>query len=124
MGLYQKGRPASTFPLCRLHGCRIVDLLPARCPMRAERALTAIHVMLDGAYRDLDTLDADATGALGALERAEICYECVSRRARHPSLRRLRRAKPAPVHKTYSERQTSGNGRKDGPIRLRGRVVA
>ncbi len=70
---------ATKFPRCKLHGTRIVDDLPAGCPLQSDRALVLVGAIEDAAYRELGRLDGDLSGALALFERAEICEGCVCR---------------------------------------------
>jgi len=75
----------------------VVDEFPRRCPLGTPNALAAIGQLQGAAWRELGRSptdpDADHGGALGWLDRTDVCLACVSRLAGHPTIRRLRRGK-------------------------------
>jgi len=79
-----RGR-STPFPVCRLHGIRIVNALPSECPYRAEHRLDALAALQGRAYGLL--MRADPSG-LDLLRQVEICEVC--RLPRHV-LNRLKR---------------------------------
>ena len=82
----------SCFPHCRLHGVRIVDRLPLRCPFRAPLANRAVEAIKDAAWQELasNRIDLDLTGGLIFLDRAEACERCIFENIAHPAIKRLR----------------------------------
>lgn len=88
-------RPAcERFPLCQLHGHRIIDELPKRCPLRAASPIQALSGMLDLAWKGLGQFDRDGDAlddGLAMQERAEVCGNCIARNLSQPTIRRLRR---------------------------------
>jgi hypothetical protein len=77
------------FPVCELHGFRIVDHLPNGCPFRAENPLFGVHRYRERA-RKRECLTDDDIGAANDHHRADTCWKCVGRLSNHPNIRRLR----------------------------------
>ena len=94
-------RDPDSFPVCNLHGTRIVDAAPTGCPLIApvSGAYRALYELQEYGYAKLG--EQDFTG-LDDLARYETCYLCVGRIASHPLVRRLRETPHA------SARVTSG----------------
>ena len=94
---------STPFPVCPLHGHRLVDGLPAGCPYRAEPRMDALATLQDKAYARL--MQADPSG-LDLLRQVEVCEAC-----RLPShvLERLKRPRgstpaPSPDHRVLKTR--------------------
>ena len=82
------------FPLCRLHGHRIVDALPKRCPLSKPSAIGAVSAMWKLAWSGIAQFDRDGDAlddGLAMQDRCEICHNCIGRNLSHPTIRRLRR---------------------------------
>ncbi len=92
-----------TLPRCRLHGVRLVDKLPARCPLREGRSIAELTRRKNDAWAVLGDPSGDRGGALLELEILDTCESCVLQLAGHPVIQRLRRklaataAPPAPA---------------------------
>lgn len=93
-GLDQRGFDQSmphAFPVCNLHGRRIVDNFPRECPLIEPRATVAILALQDGGYAKLSTKRAgEIHDGLMDLERADICYACLRDLSPHPHVAQLR----------------------------------
>lgn len=87
-----QGRPA-----CELHGVRLVDKLPAGCPLRATNALRALHTYRERAFQRLHRF-RDLAGGLADLQRAETCGDCVARLLGRPEVQRIRNAHRSQIH--------------------------
>lgn len=79
-----QGSP-TVFPLCELHGVRLVHGLPPRCPLAAESWAGAIVAVKDRAFALMDA--GESAVGMAALEAAGICERCQA--SRTPWGRRL-----------------------------------
>jgi hypothetical protein len=71
---------------CELHGIRIVDQFPRRCPLAALNPLTTI-----GQLRELAFQSDDPCDAAELFDRVDVCGGCIDHNLSHRTVRRLRR---------------------------------
>jgi hypothetical protein len=81
------------FPVCPLHGFRIVYGFPPGCPFRRANPLEALAELEARGWAALGACDYGGGG--DCLDIAAVCGECVKRMLRHPHVRRLRKAVPS-----------------------------
>ncbi|MGB2987160.1 MAG: hypothetical protein WBE26_14920 [Phycisphaerae bacterium] len=79
------------FPLCKLHGCRVVSQFPESCPLRAKNPLDRIYAIRQRGWRQLgDHTTDDHRGGLALLAIDDICSTCMDRMLGHRHVRYLR----------------------------------
>jgi len=111
-------RPDHTTARCELHGCAIVDRLPAGCPL-AQGGREAVHRLYHWAWRLIANPDLQAFPGQGheLLQRFEVCFRCEAHRAAR--VRYLLEAPPKPAPAVARLRPevgpTNGTGRRREP---------
>ena len=80
---------------CELHGIRIVDQFPRRCPLGTANPLDTLARLQAVGWRELrrawNATAAEHAGGLAVLDTVDVCNACVPRLAPHHTVRRLRR---------------------------------
>jgi hypothetical protein len=76
------------FPVCELHGIRLVGAFPQACLLPMDDPLGESVRWKDAAFAALAP-ESDGGGA-SLLKRVDTCVDCVWRLSAHPRVRRLR----------------------------------
>lgn len=82
---------ADRFPICELHGVRVVYTFPDGCALGVVNPLDRILEIQDRGWGQVgDRTTEDHSGGLTLLEIADVCNECVDRLLPNRHVRSLR----------------------------------
>lgn len=101
----------SRFPVCKLHGCRIVERFPEDCPLATEKVYDALFELKVSAGNHLHPSDPKLSDSLDKHEKLDICSACIRQILRNVTVQRLRQALKAKPEPALPTGKSTGNGR-------------